>query len=133
MIELLVVAGLIMFLFAIIGPRIAKYLGRTEEAKIKIKIAGVKEALQEYRMELSSYPSTKEGLKALVQNPRPNDERFKKVADRWPFIKEEETLDNQGNEFIYHCPPEKFKNKYKQFEIIWESPEDPDKVVDDGV
>jgi type II secretion system protein G len=133
MIEILVVTGMIMFLAAMILPRIAQYMGRTEDAKIKIKMGLLKESLQNYSMELSAYPSTKEGLKALVQNPRPNDDRVRKVADMWPFAKEEEILDLQGNDFIYHSPPEKFKNKYKQFEIIWESPENPDKVIDDGV
>lgn len=133
MIEILVVTGMIMFLAAMILPRIATYMGRTEDAKIKIKMGLLKESLQTYRMEFGSYPTTKEGLKALVQNPRPNDDRYKKVADLWPFAKEEDILDTQGNEFIYHCPPEKFKNKYKLMEIIWESPENPDKVIDDGV
>lgn len=133
MIELLVVVALIGVIFAFVAPRIARYIGKAGQAEIKFKFAGVKEALQEYRLEFGAYPSTKEGLRALVQNPRPNDDRYRSWK---PFLKEDAIADKAGNEFEYHCPPERFKGKYSQFELIYlgptQSEDDPDRL-DDGI
>jgi general secretion pathway protein G len=136
LIELIIVISLIGVIFAFIAPRITKYLGQSKQAEIKFKFAGIKEALTEYKMTFDVYPSNREGLRALVENPKPHDERYKRNADKWPFIKEESIMDKAGNEFEYHCPPEKFKGKYKYFELIYlgstQSEDDPERM-DDGV
>ena len=133
MIEMLIVIMLLGVVLAFVAPRIAKYIGQAGAADIKLRFAAVKEALNEYKMEIGVYPTTREGLKALVNNPRPNDDRYKRLADRWPFIKEDRIADKSGNEFEYHCPPEK-KGKHKYFELLYlgptQSETDPDRLED---
>ncbi len=119
LIEMLFVITIIAFIFAFLGPRLVRQIGQTEQKKVALQVGNIKEALLSYRVALGTYPTTKEGLKALVENPRPNDDRYRRVADQWPFIQEDETKDSSGIEFIYHCPVEKYRDKYKQFEIIW--------------
>ena len=134
--ELLVVIALIGVIFAFIAPRIARYITQAGQAEIKFKMAGVTEALQEFRMNFGRYPSSKEGLMALVENPYPQNERFKRNEDKWPFVKEDTIMDKSGNEFIYNCPPEKFRGKYKYFEILYLGPsgsEDDPNFLADGM
>lgn len=119
MLEMLVVVSLIGFLFAFIAPRIANYMRKAGSTEIKFKLAGVKEALQQYRMQFGAYPTEREGLRALVENPRPNDETYKRHFARENFIQADQLADKQGNEFVYHIPPQRFKNKFKQFEILY--------------
>lgn len=136
MMEMLVVIALIAGLFAIIGPRVASYMRKAGAAEIKFKLAGAKEALQQYRMQFGAYPTEKEGLRALVENPRPNDETYKRFYARESFSQPDQLMDKQGNEFIYHAPPQKFKNKFKQFEILYPGPtgsEDDPEAMEDGI
>ena len=132
MMELLVVIAIIGAIAAFVDPRAAKWMGKIGETQIKFNFTTIKEALTEYKLDLDMYPTNKEGLEALVTNPRPNDDRFKRFNHKWPRVKDEEIRDKQGNPFIYHCPPEKFKGKYKQYELIYEGP-NPEENLDDGV
>ena len=132
MIEMLIVLALLGVVLAFVAPRIGKYLGKSQEAEMKFKFAGIKEALNEYRMEFGAYPDSRQGLRALVENPLPNNERYARAASKWPFLKEENITDKAGNEIIYNCPPERFKNKYKQFELIYEKSENDPDAFDDG-
>ncbi len=135
MFEILLVMGLIGILFAFIAPKIIRYIGKSEEAQVKLKIMGIKEALNEYRVEFGTYPSTRDGLRALLENVHPNEERFKRAANKWPMagLKEEDIVaDASGTEFIYHCPVEEERGRFKHFEIIYPgktgAPDDKDRI-----
>ncbi len=123
MIEMLVVLLIIGFIAAIVVPQVTKYMQRATEAKMQLRMSTIKSALMGYRMDFGSCPSSREGLRALIENPRPNDEEYRKFErlGRWPYIAEGEKgiLDSDGIELIYNCPPEKFKDKYRSYEIIW--------------
>jgi general secretion pathway protein G len=135
MFEMLAVIALIGVIMAFVLPRVQQWMGKSGEADIKFRMTEIKEALALYKMEFGVFPTTREGLRALISNPRPNVEHFKKNEDKWPFIREERIMDRAGNEFVYHCPPERFKNKYKHYEVLYlgptQSPDDPD-AKDDG-
>ena len=136
LIELLIAFALIGVLFAAIGPRVVKFMRQSGQAETKFKIAAIKEALNEYKMEFGTYPTSKDGLRALVENPRPTEERFKRAANKWPFLKEEQIQDKQGNEFVYNCPPQEHKDMYRYFEILYlgpsQRPDDQD-AMHDGI
>lgn len=137
MVEMLLVIGLIGFLAAAVMPRVIRYMSKSDSEKIKFKMSGLKNSLQEYRMEFGSYPTEREGLRALVENPRPNDDTYRRVFARQQFATAEEIVaDKSGNEFVYHCPPQRFKNKFKQFEILYFGPsgqEDDPAALEDGI
>lgn len=69
LIEVMVVVVIIAILAAIVVPRIMR---RPEEAKIvaaKQDIHTIENALELYKLDNGFYPSTEQGIKALVQKP----------------------------------------------------------------
>lgn len=137
MLELMVVIFIIGVIMASIGPKVAKWWTQAGETQVSLNMQNIKSALNDYRMEFGTFPSTKEGLHALVTNPKPGDDKFRKAEreGKWPFVAkgEEGIVDSTGVEFIYHCPPERFKDKYRFYEILWigKGTED-DPAKDDG-
>lgn len=69
LIEIMVVVVIIAILGALVGP---KLLGRTDEARViaaRQDIATIMQALKLYRLDNSRYPTTEQGLQALVARP----------------------------------------------------------------
>lgn len=69
LIELMVVIVILGILAGLIIPRI---MGRPEEArqmKAKIQMESIETALRLYKLDNGSYPSTEQGLQALVESP----------------------------------------------------------------
>ena len=69
LIEIMVVVVIIAILGALVGPRL---LGRTDEARVvaaRQDIATIMQALKLYRLDNHRYPTTEQGLRALVERP----------------------------------------------------------------
>ncbi len=69
LIELMVVIIILGLLATIIAPRL---IGRTEEAKrtkAMVDIRNIESALRLYKLDNGFYPTTEQGLEALVQQP----------------------------------------------------------------
>lgn len=69
LIELMVVVVILLILASLIGPRI---MGRPEEArrmKAKVDIQSLETALKLYSLDNGAYPTTEQGLDALVAAP----------------------------------------------------------------
>jgi len=69
LIELMVVIVILGILAGLIIPRI---MGRPEEArqmKARVQIESIETALKLYKLDNGSYPSTEQGLEALVEPP----------------------------------------------------------------
>ena len=103
LIELMVVVIILGILAMYIGP---KLLGRTEEAKItqaRVQMEGLETALKLYKMDNSVYPTTEQGLVALVEKPETNP-----VPKKWRkggyLEKNIVPKDPWGNEYIYISP-----------------------------
>ncbi|MCB9493245.1 MAG: type II secretion system protein GspG [Epsilonproteobacteria bacterium] len=124
MMEIMVVLGLIVVILMWVIPKIQEFTVKSQAAQVQFQMTDIQSALQEYYFELGKYPSTREGLDSLVENPKPNDERHKRIAHKWPFLKDGETAitPKSGSEFIYNSPPEKYKDKYKFYELLWFGP-----------
>ncbi len=68
-IEIMVVVAILAILAALVIPRI---MGRTDDAKrtaAKVQIRNIEGALQLYKLDNGVYPTTEQGLKALVEKP----------------------------------------------------------------
>lgn len=69
LLELMVVIIILGVLAGLVLPR---FMGRTEEAKrtkAKLQIENLEAALKLYKLDNGNYPSTEQGLEALVQKP----------------------------------------------------------------
>ncbi len=99
MIELLVVLVILGMLAGLVGPRL---FGKLDSSKVKTaetQIKMLKGALQTYRLDVGDYPSTDEGLEALVRAPS--------GVDAWqgPYLDEEVPQDPWANPYQYERKP----------------------------
>ena len=101
LIELLVVILILSLLVAIVAPRI---LGRTDEARktaAQVQIRQLEGALNLYRLDNGSYPTTEQSLEALVTKPT-----ISPIPPKWreggylPKV----PLDPWGKPFVYLSP-----------------------------
>lgn len=103
LIELMVVIIILGVLAVMIIPRV---MGRPDEArqvKAKINITAFESALKLYKLDNGSYPTTEQGLKALVEAPTagtlPKNWRAGGYLEKGKVPK-----DPWGNEYIYVSP-----------------------------
>ena len=101
LIEVLVVVAILGILAAIVVPRI---MDRPDEAKrvaAKADVAAIVQALKLYRLDNGGYPTTDQGLGALVQKPTTNP-----VPGNWKQGGYLERLpkDPWGNDYLYLNP-----------------------------
>lgn len=69
LIEIMVVMVILGLLVAIVAPNI---MGRSDQAKVTVaetQLSNIANALDLYRLDNSQYPSTQQGLEALVSKP----------------------------------------------------------------
>ena len=103
LIELMVVIVILGILAGLIVPRI---MGRPEEAKqlkAKMQIESLETAIKLYQLDNGSYPSTEQGLQALVEQPETGNAP-KKWRKGGYLEKGRVPKDPWGNEFIYLSP-----------------------------
>jgi len=106
LLEVLLVIGIIVALAALVIPNV---MGRGERAKVgttKIQMKYIEDALDYFKLDIGRYPTTEEGLLALVEKDQLEDEE---EAEKWtkPYLKKASELrDGWNNEFNYVCPGE---------------------------
>ena len=69
LIELLVVMVILGMLAALVGPQIFGKVGKGKQSAARTQIEMLGQALDSYRLDVGRYPTTSEGLNALVTNP----------------------------------------------------------------
>ena len=69
LLELLVVLVILGLLAAYVGPRYFGQLGKAEVKTAQAQLDAFKKALDTYRLDVGRYPSTEQGLAALVTRP----------------------------------------------------------------
>jgi len=99
LIELLVVLVILGLIAAFAVPQVMKYLARAKTDAAAIQIQRLSSVLDLYRLDVGHYPSTAEGLKALVERPD--------NAEQWdgPYLKTADGLkDPWGRPYQYSQP-----------------------------
>ncbi len=69
LIELIVVLVILGLLATVVGPQVIKRLGQGKAEIAKLQIDQLEGALGLFRFDVGRYPSTAEGLQALIENP----------------------------------------------------------------
>jgi general secretion pathway protein G len=67
LVEMLVVITIIGLIMSLVGPRVLNYLGESKVKAAKIQIQSFSSALDLFYLDAGRYPSTSEGLAALVK------------------------------------------------------------------
>jgi general secretion pathway protein G len=67
LVELLVVLVILVLLASIIGPKVIGYLGTSRTKTAKVQIEGLVTSLELFHIDVGRYPTTVEGLEALVK------------------------------------------------------------------
>jgi general secretion pathway protein G len=98
MIELLVVLVILGMLAGLVGPRL---FGKLDSSKVKTaetQVKMLKGALQTYRLDVGDFPSTEQGLEALVRIPRGG-----RAEKSWqgPYLDGEVPMDPWSNPYQY--------------------------------
>jgi general secretion pathway protein G len=69
LIELLVVMVILGLLASLVGPQVMKQLGSSKVKTAQLQIDEYSSALDLMRLEVGRYPTSEEGLNALIENP----------------------------------------------------------------
>ncbi|MFC7050959.1 type II secretion system major pseudopilin GspG [Emcibacter nanhaiensis] len=99
LLELLVVLAILALLATFAAPAVLKYLGSAKEDVAGVQLENLAAALNLYRLEVGDYPSTDDGLQALLTAP--------KDAASWngPYLeKESGIIDPWGTPYVYKKP-----------------------------
>jgi general secretion pathway protein G len=103
LVEILVVITIIGLIVALVGPRVLNYLGESKVKTAKIQIQGFASALDLFYLDNGRYPSSSEGLGALVQ-------RSGGGVATWngPYLKGGGVPnDPWGKPYVYRAPAER--------------------------
>lgn len=110
LIEILIVVVILGFLASTVGPELFNKVSQAERTSARNQIDVFKTALDNYRLDNRNYPSTEQGLKALIEEPSGAP-----AAPHWngPYLEKKEIpKDPWGNEYQYQCPGEHNAHKY---------------------
>lgn len=100
LLELLVVMVIIGLLAGYVGPKYFSQIGKSEVKATRAQIDGLAKAIDTFRLDVGRYPSTEEGLKALITRPA--------NLTKWdgPYLSKNVPLDPWGNPYLYKSPGE---------------------------
>jgi len=99
LLELLVVMVIIGLLAGFVGPKYFSQIGKSNVTVAKSQLQSFSKSLDAYRLDMGHYPSTEEGLEALMSAPAVNPEKW-----RGPYLSKKIPLDPWGNPYIYRNP-----------------------------
>ena len=121
-IEIMLVVLIIGILMAVVVPRM---VGQTRLSKIKataLSLQGVKTALASFEVKAGRFPTTQEGLTALIVKPGGL------LEDEWsgPYLTEC-PKDSWGQEFVYRSPGD----SNKDFDLLSRGPDKQENTDDD--
>ena len=96
--ELLVVLAILGLLMSLVGPQVLNQLGGAKTKTAAIQVKDLEQALEMYKLDVGRFPSTNEGLQALVRKPA--------AAAGWngPYLNSDVPLDPWNREYNYKYP-----------------------------
>ncbi len=98
LLELLVVMVIIGLLAAYVGPRYFAQIGRSEQGAARAQIESFAKALDAYRLDTGAYPTSEQGLNALITKPG-NELKW-----QGPYLQKAVPLDPWARPYLYKGP-----------------------------
>lgn len=98
LVEILVVLVILGMLMGLVGPRLYKQVDSSKVKTAEAQVKMLKSVLLAYRLDVGDFPTTSQGLGALMKEPD--------KAEGWdgPYLDEELPLDPWKNEYVYKAP-----------------------------
>ena len=109
LIELMVVIVILGILIGIIAPQFMDEPEKAKRVKAKAQIVNLEAALKTYKLDNGAYPTTEQGLMALIEAPS-NSKNWRKNGY---LEKRKLPTDPWGNDYIYLSP-----GVHSDFDII---------------
>lgn len=110
LLEILIVVVIIGFLIAMVGPELFNRVSQSRQIAARNQLDVFKLALDNYRLDNGTYPTTEQGLSSLVEKPA-----IPPLPANWsgPYLEKKELpKDPWGNDYHYRCPGEHNTHKY---------------------
>jgi general secretion pathway protein G len=107
LLELLVVLAILGLLIGLVAPAALRQLGSAKEKIAHQSIERLAGVLDIYKLDIGTYPSTEQGLQALITKPS--------GVTRWngPYLKGEKVPEDPwGRPFVYRSPSQRPGHEY---------------------
>ncbi|HEX9052944.1 MAG TPA: type II secretion system major pseudopilin GspG [Anaeromyxobacter sp.] len=98
LLELLVVMVIIGLLAGFVAPRYFAQVGKSQVKVARAQIDALDKALDQFRLDVGRYPTTEEGLQALVAQPGGD------ASWAGPYLKKGVPADPWGRPYLYQQP-----------------------------
>jgi len=108
LIELLIVLVILGLLASLVAPRLFDQLGRARSQTTGVQMEALRTTLDLFRLDVGRYPTSEEGLRALVERPA--------GLGNWrgPYVDRADRLqDGWGRAFVYRSP-----GRQRPYELI---------------
>ncbi len=114
LLEILVVVAILGLLIGLVAPAVLRQLGGARLSIAKQSIERISSVLDLYKLDVGSYPTTEQGLVALVTQPA--------GVENWngPYLKADTVpVDPWNHQYIYRDPSERTGH---EFDLCSEGP-----------
>jgi general secretion pathway protein G len=101
LIEILVVIVVISILATLVAPNVFRHIGEAKDVTARSQIEMLGAALDAYRLDHGSYPTSEEGLAALTRDPGDADPSW-----HGPYLRKALPQDPWGRPYLYRSPGE---------------------------
>ena len=102
LIEILVVIVVIAILATLVAPNVFQHVSTAKSSTAKSQIEMISTALDAYRLDNGQYPTTQQGLDALINKPTIDTP----ATWRGPYLRKEVPLDPWSEPYVYFAPGE---------------------------
>ena len=127
--ELLIVLAILVMLVALVVPRFLGARKKADRQNAQAQIGLLRGALENYALETKNFPTTEQGLQALLEAPADGDQGSVAGWDGPYLNKDTIGLDPWNHEYQYAYPPERGK---MDFPDVWSfGPDGEDNTADD--
>ncbi|MCP4194622.1 MAG: type II secretion system major pseudopilin GspG [Planctomycetaceae bacterium] len=102
LVEIMIVLAILVLLVAMVGPRLLKTQEKADNKITQTQIDGLGQALDFYKVDNRTFPTTEEGLAALISKPA-DENRSRNWAG--PYLEDSSVpVDPWGNAYRYEYP-----------------------------
>ena len=107
LLEIMIVVGIIVILLGLAISKIGNPTGFAKQTAVRADVQAIGTQLQLYESMNGFYPTTEQGLQALVTQPSTDPQ-----PTRWYQLFKQVPKDPWGSEYLYRCPGQKHPDSY---------------------